>query len=103
MSDDDKLYPTHRITFAQKRIDEKGRETLGRPVEIGAIWPRNDPEKSGGILRFNIIPKDIEQGVLFVLDNEREHQRTPEHTRGDRYEKVDRQAASRPHNRGRER
>ncbi|MCG8587993.1 MAG: hypothetical protein MJE66_01750 [Proteobacteria bacterium] len=66
MSDEKKTQPTHRVSFAAKR---DGQDELGRAVEIGAIWPRTDPEKEGGILRFDVEPKDLSDGVLFVREN----------------------------------
>ena len=61
--------PLFRVSFA--RIigkDRNGRDELGRPKEIGAIWQRKNG-KQGGILNLDIIPVELtqRQGVLFVL------------------------------------
>lgn len=61
--------PLFRVTFS--RIvgqDRSGNDILGRPKEIGAVWPRKKG-KTGGILSLDIIPVELtqRQGVIFVL------------------------------------
>ncbi|MBK1623111.1 hypothetical protein CKO32_05980 [Afifella marina DSM 2698] len=48
--------------------DQRGSDILGRPKEIGAVWPRKNG-KTGGILSLDIIPVELtqRQGVIFVL------------------------------------
>lgn len=61
--------PTHRVSFSRiTGKDDKGQDTLGRPKEIGAIWPRKG-DKVGGILILDIIPIELtqRQGVIFIL------------------------------------
>lgn len=95
MSDENKTYPTHRVSFATKRIGKDGEEQLGRPVDIGAIWPRKGADKAGGILRLDVIPKDLHEGVMFVTENERQRSKEQDAKQGgDRFEKVDERAAS---------
>ena len=61
--------PTHRVSFSRiTGKDDNGQDMLGRPKEIGAIWPRKG-NKTGGILSLDIIPIELtqRQGVIFVL------------------------------------
>ena len=67
---DDKNYPTHRITFSEKKLDAQGNDRLGQPVEVGVVWPRKDG-KQGGIVDWHISPENLGEGVYFQLDNER--------------------------------
>lgn len=65
----DKVRPTHRITFARiTGKDENGKDILGPAREIGAIWPRRG-DKQGGILRLDHVPAELalHQGVIFTL------------------------------------
>ena len=67
-----KNYPTHRISFAEVTRDANGREQLGKPVEVATVWPRKDPKKSGGIIKWHIQPQALSpEGVFFQLDTER--------------------------------
>ena len=50
---DDKKYPTHRISFSEIRTDQYGEEKLGKPVEIGTVWPRSNG-KQGGLIDWHI-------------------------------------------------
>lgn len=57
------------MTFARiTGQDEHGKDVLGRPKEIGAVWARKNG-KAGGVLSFDIIPIELtqRQGVLFIL------------------------------------
>ena len=61
--------PLFRVSFS--RIvgqDQGGNDILGRPKEIGAVWPRKNG-KTGGILSLDLIPIELtqRQGVIFVL------------------------------------
>ena len=61
--------PLYRVSFS--RIvgkDRNGRDELGRPKEIGAVWPRRNG-KAGAILTLDIIPIELtqRQGVLFLV------------------------------------
>ncbi len=73
-NEDNKTYPTHRISFSEKRVDEQGREKLGAPVEVATVWPRKG-DKQGGIIQWNISPEKLDDGVYFMLNNERLHNR----------------------------
>lgn len=74
--DESKTYPTHRISFSEKQIDERGREKLGQPVEVAAVWPRKHG-KQGGIIEWKIAPEKLGNGAYFMLDNERQNTRMP--------------------------
>lgn len=74
MSDDDKKYPSHRISFSEIRTDQYGEEKLGKPVEIASIWPRSNGKK-GGIFEWHIDPKCLKEGVYYHFENERGQQR----------------------------
>jgi hypothetical protein len=71
---DDKNYPSHRITFSEKKLDANGNTKLGQPVEVGVIWPRKEG-KQGGIIDWHVSPKKLGDGVYFQLDNERSQTR----------------------------
>ena len=61
--------PLYRVSFARiTGKDENGQDIVGRPKEIGAVWPRNGG-KSGGILALDIIPVELtqRQGVIFLV------------------------------------
>ena len=71
---DDKKYPTHRISFSEIRTDQYGEEKLGKPVEIGTVWPRSNG-KQGGLIDWHIDPKNLGEGVFYHFENERGQQR----------------------------
>ena len=61
--------PLFRVSFARiTGQDQHGKDVLGRPKEIGAVWARKNG-KTGGVLSFDIIPIELtqRQGVLFIL------------------------------------
>lgn len=61
--------PLYRVSFARiTGKDETGQDILGRPKEIGAVWPRK-AGKSGAILSLDIIPIELtqRQGVIFLV------------------------------------
>ena len=61
--------PMFRVTFARiTGKDDDGKDVLGRPKEIGAVWARKNG-KSGGILSLDLIPIELtqRQGVLFLV------------------------------------
>jgi hypothetical protein len=61
--------PLYRVTFSPfSGQDENGKPIVGRPKEIGAVWPRKEG-KTGGIISLDIIPVELtqRQGVLFLL------------------------------------
>jgi hypothetical protein len=66
--------PLYRVTFARiTGQDEHGQDVLGRPKEIGAVWPRKHG-KSGAILSLDLIPIELtqRQGVIFLVPAERQ-------------------------------
>ncbi len=73
-NDENKVYPTHRISFSEKQDDGRGRDKLGAPVEVATVWPRKHG-KQGGIIQWNIAPEKLNNGVFFMLENERQHER----------------------------
>lgn len=61
--------PMFRVTFARiTGQDREGNDILGRPKEIGAVWPRRNG-KQGGVLSLDLIPIELtqRQGVLFLV------------------------------------
>ncbi len=59
--------PTYRLCFsARTGVDRNGQPTLGYPIEIGAAFARKDASK-GLIAKFQIIPSDLKDGVLFLM------------------------------------
>ena len=61
-----KTRPTHRISFCTRLgLDAEGVERLGPPREVGAVWPRKDASKIGGVIRFDHTPR--EPGVYFIV------------------------------------
>jgi hypothetical protein len=61
--------PMFRVSFARiTGKDGHGNDQLGKPKEIGAIWPRKNG-KAGGILSLDLIPVELaqRQGVIFVV------------------------------------
>jgi len=60
--------PMFRVSFSRiTGQDQNGNDELGRPKEIGAIWPRKNG-KAGGILSLDLIPIELtqRQGVIFI-------------------------------------
>jgi hypothetical protein len=70
--------PTHHITFSEKTVDERGREKLGKPIDVATIWERQG-EKQGGIFQWHIDPAKLGDGVYFQLENNREQGQRTEH------------------------
>lgn len=61
--------PMYRLTFSRiTGQDEKGKDILARPREIGVVWPRKHG-KSGGLISLDLIPIELtqRQGVLFLV------------------------------------
>ena len=59
--------PVFRLGFAPRvGIDNNGQPTLGYPLEIGAVFNRHEIEK-GMIAKFQIVPTDLKDGVLFLM------------------------------------
>lgn len=61
--------PMYRVTFSRiTGKDDKGKDVLARPKEIGVVWLRKG-NKKGGIIALDIIPTDLvnRNGVLFLL------------------------------------
>lgn len=77
MTANNETKPLFRVTFSRiTGKDAEGRDILGKPKEIGAIWPRKG-NKTGGLLNFDILPIELtqRQGVVFILpvgDNQSE-------------------------------
>lgn len=65
-----KNYPSHTISFAEKQLDARGYEKVGKPVEVATIWPRTNG-KQGGTIQWHINPKHLGEGAWYVLDKER--------------------------------
>lgn len=86
---EEKTYPSHTITFSEKTVDERGYEKLGKPVEVGTVWPRKEG-KQGGIIDWSIKPEKLGNGVYFHLDYNR--QQTREGSQPDRFDQVDAKA-----------
>ena len=74
---DTKTYPTHKISFAEKQLDARGNEKLGRPIEVATAWPRKN-DKKGSMIEWHISPKTLNEGAFFLLENERQNQRSNE-------------------------
>ena len=69
MTANNETKPLFRVTFSRiTGKDADGRDLLGKPKEIGAIWPRKG-NKKGGLLTFDILPIELtqRQGVVFIL------------------------------------
>lgn len=61
-----KNLPLFRVKFCSiTGIDKDNKEQLSAPVEIGAVWRRNDPTK-GAIMKLDIVPQDIHHGVILL-------------------------------------
>ncbi|BBK42795.1 hypothetical protein STVA_28150 [Allostella vacuolata] len=61
--------PLFRVSCARiTGKDAKGNDQLGRPKEIGAVWPRKG-DKKGGIIALDLIPIELMQRdcVLFLV------------------------------------
>lgn len=59
--------PAYRLGFAPRTgSDNNGQPTIGYPIEIGAVFNRLDAEK-GLIAKFQIVPTDLKDGVLFLM------------------------------------
>lgn len=59
--------PAYRLGFAPRTgSDNNGQPTIGYPIEIGAVFNRLDAEK-GMIAKFQIVPTDLKDGVLFLM------------------------------------
>ena len=61
--------PLYRVSLSRiTGTDEDGQDTLGKPREIGAVWPRKNG-KSGGLVTLDIIPVELSthQGVIFLV------------------------------------
>lgn len=60
-----KTRPLYRVLFAPIiGQDDQGKDQCGTAREIGAVWPRKD--KPGGILRLDIIPANLDRGVVLL-------------------------------------
>ena len=62
--------PLYRVSFSRiKGQDDQGNDVLGKPKEIGAVWPRKSADKQGAILDLDIIPTELinRQGVIFLV------------------------------------
>ena len=65
-----KTRPLYRVLFAPiTGQDDQGKDQCGNAREIGAVWPRKG--KPGGILRLDIVPANLDRGVILLapLDN----------------------------------
>ena len=61
-----KNLPLYRAKFCTViGQDEAGKDKLSRAIEIGAVFSRKDPSK-GAILKLDIVPQDLQRGVLFL-------------------------------------
>ena len=61
--------PLYRVTFSRiTGKDDKGKDVLARPKEIGAAWARKG-DKKGAIINLDLIPTDLvnRNGVLFLV------------------------------------
>ena len=59
--------PTHRILFSRiTGKDQNGKDKLGFPMEIGAIFPQEG--KEGGIVKWHHMPIELtkHEGVTFM-------------------------------------
>lgn len=59
--------PLYRVSFSRITGQDAQGDVLGKPREIGAIWPRKNG-KAGGILSLDLIPIELtqRQGVIFI-------------------------------------
>lgn len=63
--------PLFRVTFSSVKTDKDGNESVMRPREIGACWPRRNGKK-GAIVSLDLVPVDFAKGVIFLLPVDRE-------------------------------
>lgn len=63
--------PLFRVTFSSVKTDKDGNESVGKPREIGAAWPRRN-DKKGAIISLDLVPVDFAKGVIFLLPVDRE-------------------------------
>ena len=63
-----KNYPTHRLTFSEKRIDSQGHASFGSPMSVGAVWARKHG-KQGGILSPDVPFKMLGEGQYRLQEN----------------------------------
>lgn len=89
---EDKIKPTHRISFSEKQLDGSGHEKLGQPVEVAVVWPRKEG-KQGGIIEWHVSPEKLGNGVYFHLDNDRTQNRQA--AEKDAFDQVDSAKTSR--------
>lgn len=59
----------YRISFAEKRDDLIKGSQLGRPVDVATV-------QESGVINWSISPERLNDGVFFVLENERQNQRS---------------------------
>jgi hypothetical protein len=65
MTTTSKTRPLYRVLFAPiTGQDDQGKDQCGPAREIGAVWPRKG--KEGGIMRLDIVPANLERGVIFL-------------------------------------
>jgi hypothetical protein len=61
--------PLYRVTFSRiTGKDDKGKDVLARPKEIGAAWARKG-DKKGAVINLDLIPTDLvnRNGVMFLV------------------------------------
>lgn len=58
---------TYRISFSEKRDDLTNGSQLGRPVDVASV-------QENGVISWSISPQRLNEGVFFVLENERQQQ-----------------------------
>ena len=71
---------THRISFAEKRDDLQNGSQLGRPVDVASV-------QESGVINWMISPQRLNDGVFFVLENERQNQKSEKS--GDAFSQVE--------------
>lgn len=62
--------PLFRVSFSRiTGQDKNGQDVLGKPREVGCVWPRKSNDKKGGIIQLDIIPTDLvkHNGVMFLV------------------------------------
>lgn len=62
-----KKQPLYRVSFCSptSETDNDGKPKLSNAVEIGAVWGRAG-DKDGAIMRLNIVPQNMADGVIFL-------------------------------------
>lgn len=70
-----KTYPTHNVTFEAKTIDDQGRTKLGQPIDVAAVWARRNGKK-GGLLSWNMSPRNLGEGQYRLQANTYNNQAT---------------------------